>query len=79
MAVNGKKCRDPFIYSKQDFNLSTTSKHGQLEKSEFDCRLLSQWDAAMGAGVFKYSVEGVETKVVPGKYHIVVQVCCFQV
>lgn len=75
MAVSGEKYRDPFIYKKEDFILSTTNKHGQSEKSEFDCLLLNQWDAAMGAGVFKYSVEGVETKVLPGKYHIVVQVC----
>lgn len=75
MAVSGEEYRDPFIYSEKDYILSTTSIHGQSEKSEFDRLLLSQWDAAMGAGVFKYSVEGVETKVLPGKYHIVVQVC----
>ncbi|KAK3866074.1 hypothetical protein Pcinc_028365 [Petrolisthes cinctipes] len=73
MPVNGGKYGDPFIFSKQDLYSSTTSKHGQTETSAFDHRLLNQWDAAMSAGVFKYSLEGVETKVLPGKYHIVIQ------
>lgn len=71
MEADSKK----LTYSRKDFHFSISNKHGQPKKSEFDVQFLRMWNMAMSAEVFRYSVDGVETKVLPGKYNIVTQVC----
>lgn len=62
-------------YTSKDFFLSTTSMHGEDLTSQLDILLLRKWMAAKAAGAFIYSVDNVETKILPGKYGIVSQVC----
>lgn len=61
-------------YTASDFFHSTTSLHGEDLTSPFDVLLLKRWTAAKDAGAFIYSVDDVETKIIPGKYGIVSQV-----
>ncbi|KAK3874665.1 hypothetical protein Pcinc_020413 [Petrolisthes cinctipes] len=60
-------------YSQRDFHYCISIKHGQPVLSSFDCVFLKQWEVSRALGLFKYSVEGVQTKVLPGKYQIVTQ------
>lgn len=71
MEADSKK----LTYSCKDFHFSISNKHGQPNKSEFDVQFLRMWNMAVSAEVFRYSVDGVETKVLPGKYNLVTQVC----
>lgn len=61
-------------YTTKDFFLSTTSVHGEDLTSQLDILLSRKWMAAKAAGAFIYSVDNVETKILPGKYGIVSQV-----
>ncbi|XP_063881355.1 GDP-D-glucose phosphorylase 1-like [Scylla paramamosain] len=61
-------------YSEKDFLHSTSSGHGEELASSLDTLLLKEWMAAKAAGAFNYSVEGVDTKILPGRYGIVAQV-----
>lgn len=61
-------------YTTKDFFLSTTSMHGEDLTSRLDILLPRKWMAAKVAGAFIYSVDNVETKILPGKYGIVSQI-----
>lgn len=61
-------------YSTQDFLYSTPSVHGEDLASPLDTLLLREWMAAKAAGAFNYSVDDVDTKILPGRYGIVAQV-----
>ncbi|MPC66805.1 GDP-D-glucose phosphorylase 1 [Portunus trituberculatus] len=63
-----------FSYSEKDFLFSTSSRHGEELASSLDTCLLKEWVAAKAAGAFNYSVEDVETKILPGRYGIVAQI-----
>lgn len=64
-----------FPYTANDFFHSSTTVHGEDLTSHFDVLFLRKWMAAKAAGAFIYSVDDVETKILPGKYGIVTQVC----
>lgn len=61
-------------YTTNDFFHSTTSMHGEDLTSHLDILLHKKWMASKAAGAFIYSVDDVETKILPGKYGIVSQV-----
>ncbi|XP_027235407.2 GDP-D-glucose phosphorylase 1 isoform X2 [Penaeus vannamei] len=61
------------LYTKDDFTYNTSNSHKQEVSSGFDTLLKRGWEAAMEAGIFNYKVDNVETKIIPGKYHIVAQ------
>ncbi|KAK7021759.1 GDP-D-glucose phosphorylase 1, partial [Halocaridina rubra] len=62
-----------YRYTDEDFIYKTSSTRGQGNLSEFDNLLYLKWKAANDAGLFNYTTDGVETKVIPGKYKIVAQ------
>lgn len=62
-------------YTSDDFFYSVTRMHGEDYTSHIDIMLLRKWMASKAAGAFIYSVDDVETKILPGKYGIVSQVC----
>lgn len=76
MANNGEvnPDSDVFKYSNKDFLYTTSSEHGQNLMSTFDSMLLEKWETARDAGIFLYQVDDVETKILPGKFKLVVQV-----
>ncbi|KAG0728781.1 GDP-D-glucose phosphorylase 1 [Chionoecetes opilio] len=63
-----------FTYTKENFLHSTPSVHGQDFESPLDTLLLKKWMAAKAAGAFNYSVENIDTKILPGQYGLVAQV-----
>jgi hypothetical protein len=42
--------------------------------TQFDKELFKRWDNAMESGCFKYNLDSVERRIIPGKYNFVAQV-----
>ena len=61
-------------FTEKDFFHSTPSVHGEDLASLLDTLLLKEWMSAKASGAFNYSVEDVDTKILPGSYGIVAQV-----
>ncbi|XP_022095681.1 GDP-D-glucose phosphorylase 1-like [Acanthaster planci] len=66
---------EQFEYSDQDFlfQIPQPSDVGKVELSEFDKLLCSKWDAAVDMGYFRYKLDKLQTKIVPGPRKIVAQ------
>ncbi|XP_064404006.1 GDP-D-glucose phosphorylase 1-like isoform X2 [Halichondria panicea] len=64
-----------FTYSKRDVEKAVNSATGWTKEcySEFDTLLCSQWDRAVADGVFRYSLDEVVTRLVPGRYGFIAQ------
>ncbi len=74
--VKKEQEKETFLtYTSQDFFYTTTSEHGEDLASHLDILLPRKWLASKADGAFIYSVDDVETKILPGKYGIVTQVC----
>ncbi|XP_021367959.1 GDP-D-glucose phosphorylase 1-like [Mizuhopecten yessoensis] len=65
---------EPFHYSDED--LTTGTKHWddkEYDLSEFDKLLRGKWDKCMKDGFFRYHLDKVETKIIPGEKKYVAQ------
>lgn len=61
-----------FEYSESDLNEKCNYKNG-YELSEFDKQLRRSWDEKMKNGHFRYHLDKVETKIIPGSLRYVAQ------
>ncbi|XP_076048054.1 GDP-D-glucose phosphorylase 1 [Oratosquilla oratoria] len=61
------------VFSSSAFQLQTTRNEAEKGITPFDAIMRSQWKKAYENGVFNYSIKDVQTKVLPGKFSIVVQ------
>ena len=48
--------------------------HCDFILSQFDEEIFKRWDHAMESGCFKYNLDSVERRIIPGKYNFVAQV-----
>ncbi|EDO39439.1 predicted protein [Nematostella vectensis] len=65
-----------FTYDKKDFVMDCQSwkvKPQNFKLSKFDNLLRTSWTQAMADGCFKYTLDSMETKLVPGKFGVVAQ------
>ncbi|XP_071790467.1 GDP-D-glucose phosphorylase 1-like isoform X2 [Asterias amurensis] len=64
-----------FVYSKEDLleRTLTPDGHGRVQLSKFDEVLRSTWDEAAENGYFRYQLEELQTKILPGPMQYVVQ------
>ncbi|XP_060079584.1 GDP-D-glucose phosphorylase 1-like [Ylistrum balloti] len=72
--TNGFKDLDSFHYDDKD--LTTDTKHWddkEYHLSEFDKLLRGKWDECMKNGHFRYHLDKVETKIIPGEKRYVAQ------
>ncbi|XP_028406385.1 GDP-D-glucose phosphorylase 1-like [Dendronephthya gigantea] len=57
-----------FTYDQDDFHFNSSSS-----ASKFDEEVMKRWDNAMDSGCFKYNLNSVERRIIPGKYNFVAQ------
>jgi GDP-D-glucose phosphorylase len=63
-----------FEFQLSDLLSSLDNNDGENISSEFDRILISRWQAASNAGVCRYQLTKLKTKILPGKYGFVAQV-----
>ncbi|KAK7504796.1 hypothetical protein BaRGS_00003824 [Batillaria attramentaria] len=66
---------DTFEYSSDDFSFSTNTwaPGSPFELSKFDLELRKRWDKAMKGGAFRYDIDHITTRIIPGPKHYVAQ------
>ncbi|KAH9509364.1 GDP-D-glucose phosphorylase 1 [Bulinus truncatus] len=66
---------DSFEYTEDDFIYQTApwSDTSPQKLSKFDLELRRRWDKAMDAGVFRYNIDHIVTRIIPGPKHYVAQ------
>ena len=69
-------CDVEFEFDSTDYCLSV-HYNTYLKQSKFDARLKKLWTEASKAGICRYEIPDLNTKVLPGKYGLVVQVKTF--
>ena len=69
-------CAMEFVFDDDDliWNVNISS---EKQVSRFDSLLTSQWEIASGAGVCRYRLDNLLTKILPGKFGFVAQVNYF--
>ena len=73
-ASNDMFCEPIQCYSKEDFVASVPSQTNCLGYKGLDSTLWSAWHKAEESGALNYKTNNVVTKILPGKFNIVVQV-----
>ncbi|XP_038074836.1 GDP-D-glucose phosphorylase 1-like [Patiria miniata] len=73
--MNGAVIMEQFQYSSQQLLLQTPQPDDfkNTELSTFDRLLRSKWDAAVELGCFRYRIDELQTKILPGPRKIVAQ------
>ncbi|KAL8622892.1 hypothetical protein ACOMHN_027013 [Nucella lapillus] len=66
---------DAFEYSDKDFHYTTNTwgPDSGFELSKFDLELRRKWDTAMKSGAFRYDIDHITTRIIPGPKHYVAQ------
>ncbi|XP_077998020.1 GDP-D-glucose phosphorylase 1-like [Glandiceps talaboti] len=64
-----------YTYGEDEFILSSNpwSDAMEFQFSKFDSELRARWDHAVDAGYFRYTLDSLKTKVIPGKLKFVAQ------
>ncbi|XP_072032544.1 GDP-D-glucose phosphorylase 1-like [Amphiura filiformis] len=62
-----------FKYSNSDFILRTPSWQNPSTKSKFDSVLMGRWDNAVTNGCFRYTLDDLQTKLIPGPMKYIAQ------
>lgn len=65
-----------FRYNKDNFiwNVAVPNDQSGERCSDFDSLLQKTWNAAAESGVCRYRLDGLQTKILPGKFGFVAQV-----
>lgn len=64
---------ESFPYSDEDLKGVSSTEIGGYQNSKFDLLLQQKWDQAMRDGHFRYQLDKVETKIIPGEKKYVAQ------
>ena len=66
--------KDSEVKLRYNFCIARTEQSHPFCALQLDVFLTSLWDRGMENGIFRYSVDDVSTKVIPGRYGFVIQV-----
>ncbi|XP_061174399.1 GDP-D-glucose phosphorylase 1-like [Saccostrea echinata] len=64
---------ESFLYSEGDLTGVLSSERERYDSSKFDTLLRQKWDQAMKDGHFRYQLDKVESKIIPGQKKYVAQ------